>query len=127
MIDRSSSYATAVPRRERHSTRRIARYLLLFVAWVLVLNALVGERGLLATLTADRQHSELSALIMDLRNENGSLRDEVRRLREEPKAIEEIARRDLGLIRTGERLFIVTTGSVSTESNSDRAVSGGEP
>ena len=33
--------------------------------------------------------------------------EEVRRLTEDPAAIEEIARRDLGLIRPGEKVFIV--------------------
>jgi cell division protein FtsB len=35
------------------------------------------------------------------------LREEARRLREEPSAIEEIARRELGLIKPGEKLFII--------------------
>jgi cell division protein FtsB len=35
------------------------------------------------------------------------LREEARRLREDPTAVEEIARRELGLIKPGERLFIV--------------------
>ena len=40
------------------------------------------------------------------RLENDHLREQIRRLRgEDPTAIEEIARRELGLIRPGERLF----------------------
>ena len=76
-----------------------------------MLNALLGERGLLETLTANRLHAELSDRIISLRQENESLREEVRRLREEPTTIEEIARRDLGLIKEGERLFIVSEDS----------------
>ena len=38
-----------------------------------------------------------------------ALRGEVRLLREEPSRLEELARRELGLIRPGERLFIVPT------------------
>jgi cell division protein FtsB len=41
------------------------------------------------------------------RLENARLREEARRLREEPEAIEEIARRELGLIKPGETLFII--------------------
>jgi len=73
-----------------------------------VLNALVGENGLLAILTANRLHAELSDRIIGLRQENDSLRDEVHRLRAKPTTIEEIARRHLGLIREGEHLFIVS-------------------
>ena len=35
------------------------------------------------------------------------LREEARLLREDPATIEEIARRELGLIRPGEKLFIL--------------------
>ena len=35
------------------------------------------------------------------------LRDTARRLREDPATIEEVARRELGLIKPGEQLFIV--------------------
>ena len=80
---------------------------LLLLAVLIVVDALVGDRGLLAMLDARRQHSELAATIARQRAENARLREEARRLREDPSAIEEIARRDLGLIRRGETLFIV--------------------
>ena len=35
------------------------------------------------------------------------MREEARRLREDPSAIEELARQELGLIKPGEKLFIV--------------------
>ena len=41
------------------------------------------------------------------RSENARLREQARELREDPAAIEEIARRELGLIRPGEKLFII--------------------
>lgn len=81
--------------------------LLILITCVLAANALVGERGLLAALSADREYRQLSARILTLQNENGALRGEVRLLREEPSRLEELARRELGLIRPGERLFIV--------------------
>ena len=85
----------------------MVRLLLLFVAVVLVVDALVGDRGLIAMRDARRQHDELSAAIARQRAENARLREEARRLKEDPAAIEEIARRDLGLIRPGEKVFIV--------------------
>jgi cell division protein FtsB len=81
--------------------------LLLLVAAVLIVDAVVGDRGLLAMLRARHQYDELAATIARQRSENAKLREEVRRLREDPGAIEEIARRDLGLIRPGEKVFIV--------------------
>jgi cell division protein FtsB len=88
-------------------TRRFVRLSLLFLALLLVVDALVGDRGLLAMLDARRQNSELAATIARQRAENARLREQARRLREDPSAIEEIARRDLGLIRPGEKVFIV--------------------
>jgi cell division protein FtsB len=81
--------------------------LLLFVASVIVVDGLVGERGLLAMMRARREGDQLAAAIAQQRAENARLRDEARRLRDDPTAIEEIARRELGLIRPGERVFIV--------------------
>jgi len=88
-------------------TRRVVRVLLLFVAAVVIVDALVGDRGLLAMLRARHQYDQLAGTIARQRAENARLREEVRRLREDPGAIEEIARRDLGLIRPGEKVFIV--------------------
>jgi cell division protein FtsB len=79
----------------------------LFVAAVVIVDAVVGDRGLLAMLRARHHYDELAATIARQRSENVRLREEVRRLREDPAAIEEIARRDLGLIRPGEKVFIV--------------------
>ena len=76
-------------------------------AVALLANVLVGDQGLLATLRARRQYDELAGIIARQRAENARLRAEARRLREDPEAIEEIARRDLGLIRPGEKVFII--------------------
>lgn len=88
-------------------TRRIVQLLLLFFGVVIIVDALVGDRGLLVMLRANRQHAELAAAIASQRAENERLREQVRRLRDDPAAIEEAARRDLGLIRPGEKLFII--------------------
>src|SRR4051794_1091668 len=87
--------------------RRIVQLLVLFVASVIVVDGIVGERGLLAMVRARHQYDELAASIAHQKSENARPRDQARRLREDPSAIEEIARRELGLIKPGERVFIV--------------------
>ena len=87
--------------------RRTLQMLLVFVTLVLVINALIGERGLTQTLRARKQHQELVTAIERLRAENARLRDEARRLRSDPGTIEALARQELGLIKPGEMLFIV--------------------
>ena len=86
---------------------RLLNYALVFVTVVLVVDALVGEKGLLDTMRARRQHAEISAAIGRTRQENARLREEIRRYREDPSAIEALAREELGLMRDGEILFIV--------------------
>jgi cell division protein FtsB len=88
-------------------TRQIVRMLLLLFGAVIIVDAVVGDRGLLAMLRAQHQYDELVSSIARQRTENDRLREEARRLREDPDAIEEIARRELGLIRRGEKVFIV--------------------
>jgi len=81
--------------------------LVLFAAIVLIVDGLVGDRGFLAMLRARRQYDQLSATLARQRGENARLRDEAGRLRNDPAAIEELARRELGLIRPGEKVFII--------------------
>jgi cell division protein FtsB len=96
----------AAPKRPDR-TRRIVQTLLLFIAAVIVVDALVGEQGLFAMLRARRQAEELAASIARQKAENARLREEVERLTNDPAAIEEVARRELGLIRPGEKVFII--------------------
>ena len=86
---------------------RLVNYALAFVTVVLVVDALVGDKGLLDTLRARRQHQALAAALAQKRHENARLRDNIRSLREDPGAIESLAREELGLMRAGEVLFIV--------------------
>ncbi len=81
--------------------------LFFFVVCVLVVDALVGDQGLVATMRARKQYDELTHELARLRSENAGLREEARRLKEDPAAIEEIARRELGLMSPGEQLFII--------------------
>ncbi len=87
--------------------RRSLNSLLLFVTVVLVVDALVGDTGFIETLRARRQARAVAQSLQQLRQENARLRDYTSRLRSDPATIEEIARRELGLIRPGEILFII--------------------
>lgn len=120
MTDHAESRRPPLQRRPRPLSRPV-RYVLVFVTCALVLNALLGESGLLATLTANRHYSRLAESLEELRKENDRLREEVRRLREDPTMIEELARRDLGMIRPGERLFIVPEPEPVDESAAGRS------
>ena len=97
-----------LPRRTP-TPRRTGRYVLLLVTLLLVANAVVGERGLVALLRANQAHARLQQVIDTLRDDNSRLHRYVEALRDEPRFIADLARRELGMIRPGEQLFIVRT------------------
>ena len=100
--------ATVTPQSPmRRRGHRGLHYFLIFTSLVLVIDALVGEKGLIAMLKARQQYRVLEQSLSQSRADNARLRDNARRLREDPDAIEDIARRELGLIEPGEKLFII--------------------
>ena len=99
----ATSPSTTPPRRRR----RAVQYVLVFIGCVIVVDALIGDKGLLAMMKARQEYRALEGSLEHARAENARLRDQARRLREDPSAIEEIARRELGLVKPGEKLFIV--------------------
>lgn len=91
----------------RDRRRRWFRYGLLIVSGVLMVNALFGERGYLATIQARQAQERLEAGLHAIRVENANLAEDARRIKQDPQALEEAARRDLGLIRPGETLITI--------------------
>ncbi len=88
--------------------RRWVTYGLFMGSCALMVNALIGENGYLATLRARQEHKALVASLTKLRLENQQLSDEVRRLHDDPAGpMEEAARRELGFIKPGETLVII--------------------
>jgi len=86
---------------------RLLNYLVVFVVFVLVVDALFGSRGMLETMRARRQFAALAAALAQTRRDNDRLRDQIRRLRTDPETIESVAREELGLVRDDEVVFII--------------------
>lgn len=95
-------------RTEQRGLRRKAALLASVIAIIaLVVGSLFGDRGILQ-LMAQRQRSlELAREIEEIRAENLRLAAEIRALRTDPRAIERIAREQLGLARPGETVFLI--------------------
>ena len=87
--------------------RRLLRHGLIFFTFVIIVDAIAGEKGLLALLQARREYAALERSLERARTGNADLREHARRLREDPNAIEEQARRELGLIKPGEMVFFI--------------------
>jgi cell division protein FtsB len=94
--------------------RRVLTYTVLLCSTVLMANALVGENGYLAKLRARRDNAALAAELKSLQDENLRLAEEANRLQSDPNAIEEAARRDLGLLKPGEVFVVVREAAPAT-------------
>ena len=115
-------------RRELHNIpdtkqrrRRWVTYGLFMGSCALMVNALIGENGYLATLRERQEHIALIAALTKVRLENQQLREDARRIREEPAAaMEEAARRELGYIKPGETLVIIRDARPSSSAQVPR-------
>jgi len=103
-----SEFRPPVPRRE---PKRLWSHVVLFLASALLVNGLIGERGLMETVRARRAYATAARELARLRQQNAALRERVRRLSNDPSAIEAVARGELGLMRDGE--IVVTVRDLS--------------
>ena len=87
--------------------RRMVQYLIVFVGCVLVIDSLVGDKGVLQMLKKRQEVRAIDQELAAARAENARLFQEMDRLKNDPAALEEVARRDLGLIKPGEKLYII--------------------
>ncbi len=87
---------------------RLLTLVLLFCALALVIDAVAGERGWIANSRDRREIEQAERDLAAKKRENAETADYRDRLkRQDPATIEEIARREHGLIRPGEKLFII--------------------
>ena len=99
--------AGSEPAAPKQRGRRLVQYGLLFLGCLLFLDALVGEKGFVENLKARQQFQAIERSLGRLKDDNARLRKEVELLRKDPETIEGIARKELGLMKPGEKLFIV--------------------
>jgi cell division protein FtsB len=88
---------------------KILTFVMLSLLLLLLLgHGLFGKKGYLAVRSMKQQNEELSHKIEQLKRENGQTMEEIKALKSDPKAIEKIAREELGLVKPGE--IKITTG-----------------
>jgi cell division protein FtsB len=73
----------------------------------LVVGSFFGDRGILRMVAQRERALSLKREIEDLRAQNASLAVEIAALRSDPRAIERLAREELGLARPGETVFLI--------------------
>jgi cell division protein FtsB len=84
--------------------KRVLVTILLLVS-VMIFFTFFGDKGLLQVYRLRRELREIERVNMELRQENERLRGEIGNLRTNKKYIEELARRELGLVKKGEIVY----------------------
>jgi cell division protein FtsB len=84
---------------------RHGRKILGLALLTLAIHDVFGSHGFLATRHTQKQIEQLRVEIERVNKENSALAGEVQSLKTDPKAIERIAREDMGLARPGEMIF----------------------
>jgi cell division protein FtsB len=73
----------------------------------LTVGSVFGDRGILNLMSRRRQVESLRGELETLRAENTRLSSEIAALRTSPRAIERLAREELGLARPDEAVFLI--------------------
>ena len=93
------------PRKRR---RRIVESVLVMIGCLVLGGSLIGERGFFAAKRARQEALAEQRLLDKARRQTAWLREQKRLLESDLGTIEDAARRELGLIKPGEKLFIIT-------------------
>jgi cell division protein FtsB len=99
----------------RQRKRKVLTYALLVFSAALMVNALVGEKGVLANMQARTDLQEASESLQRIKAENAQLTDDAWRLQHDPQALEDAARLRLGLIKPGETLVTLRDRSAARD------------
>jgi cell division protein FtsB len=94
---------------------RNARTILGFALLLVAIHDVFGSHGLLAMRQTQTQIDQLRGEIGRLSKENAALTNQVQALRTDPKAVERIAREEMGLARPGEMIFKLPAETESSD------------
>ena len=85
--------------------RQHARQILGVAFLALLIHDIFGPHGVIAMRRTQREIQQIRQQIGKINAENKSLAEQVNALKTDPKAIERIAREEMGLARPGELIF----------------------
>ena len=107
LSDKVLDLAREKRRRHQTRTRKVVFGVVSLITSVLIINALIGEQGVLSVMRARAARTTLERVMDSLQKENYELRQLADDLRTDRSTIERIARDDLGLIAPGEQVLII--------------------
>ena len=79
--------------------------LVLFLFLIFGFFTFFGDKGIIHLLRLQKELVRIKEANVKVEEENRKLREEVRRLQHEKRYIEEIARKELGLVKEGEIIY----------------------
>ena len=85
--------------------RKNARQILVLMLLALLVHDIFGAHGFVAMRRTQKEIEQIRKQIGKINEENKSLAGQVNSLKTDPKAIEHIAREEMGLARPGEMIF----------------------
>lgn len=74
---------------------------------MVLLDSLFGERGIVEMMKKRQEGRALQQEVEKLRSDNERLLVEIDKLKNDPATIEDVARRELGWIKPGEKVFTI--------------------
>ena len=94
-------------------------FLLLILLLFLILGIFTffGDKGILHLLRLQKELDRIKEVNVKIEDEYRKLKEEVRRLHDEKRYIEEIARKELGLVKEGEIIYQFDLPSKERESS----------
>jgi len=91
--------------------------LILLLFLILGIFTFFGDKGILHLLRLQKELDRIKEVNAKVEDENRKLKEEVRRLQNEKRYIEEIARKELGLVKEGEIIYQFDLPSREKESS----------
>jgi cell division protein FtsL len=97
--------STISPNEAAAYVRRNARQILGLALFALLVHDVFGAHGFIAMRRTQKEIEQIQQQIVKLNDENKSLSNQVTSLKTDPKAIERIAREEMGLAQPGEIIY----------------------
>src|SRR5262245_52226276 len=105
--DQVMSVREETDRQDLGLRRKAATLASVLVLIALVVGALFGDRGMIRLVEQRKRAQALERELESLRAENQRLSEEIHALKTDPRAVERVAREQLGLARPGETVCLI--------------------
>jgi cell division protein FtsB len=115
-MNRLKEFLRVLPTEVAAHARKNAWQILGLALLVLLVHDIFGSHGIVAMRRTQKEIDQIRAQIAKINDENKLLNGQVISLKTDPKAIEHIAREEMGLARPGELIFKIPDAANTNDS-----------